>query len=828
MKCNGSTRIQTTFLIDLASGVMTRMFSVLFLSVGVCLLCVSSTFGQTTDNWKGGSGNWSVSSNWSAGVPNGNFNVFIDNGNALASPVTLDMNAAINNLTIDSDDGLAISDNHALTVNGSSISNAGSMSLNSSNSATELIIGSSTVTLNGGGTLTMGNNANNFIFCSVGTNTFKNQETIQGAGNIGDGVMTLNNSGTINANAGVGQNSLIIQTSGGTTNTGTLEATNGTLILTGVSGGNVTNTGGTIKASGSGSVVDLKSGVTVTGGTLTTSSGGVIQTPGGHTATLNGVTNSGTYSVNDNATTILQGTITNNSSMQLNSSNSFTEFRISGPVTLTGSGSVTMSNNTNNFILGNTGTSDTLTNKETIQGSGNIGDGQMTLVNSGTINANTGVGQNPLTIQTSGGTTNTGTIEATNGTLVLTGISGGNFTNTGGTIKATGSGSVVELVSGVSVTGGTLTTSTGGLLETPGGNTATLSGVTNSGTYSVNDNATTVLSGTITNTGSMQLNSSNSFTEFRISGNATLSGSGSVTMSNNNNNLILGNSTGNEILTSANTIQGAGNIGDAFMGFVNTGKVIANQSNTLFIDPNSNGFNNKGTVQANTGSTLDILGPAGSFINLNSSTSTLTGGTYVANGTIQFGTSNATANDITTNAANITLSGTSSQIINQFGSNALANLSTNASGGSFTINSGRNFTTAGNFTNNGTLTVGSSSSKFDVNGNLTNFSGTTLTGGTYNLTGTLQFNGANIVTNKANITLTGSSAQIIDQSSSNGLANFATNASSGKFTIAGSRTFTTAGNFTNNGTLTTSGSNSKFVVNGNLTNFSGTTLTGGT
>jgi len=299
-------------------------------------------------------------------------------------------------------------------------------------------------------------------------------------------------------------------------------------------------------------------------------------------------------------------------------------------------------------------------------------------------------------------------------------------------------------------------------------------------------------------------------------------------MSNNANNFIFGNSTGSEILTSANTIQGAGNIGDGFMGFVNTGKVIANQTNVLYIDTDSSAFNNKGTIQANTGSTLEILGPSGSFTNFNSSTDTLTGGTYIADGTIQFGTSNSTANDITTNAAKITLSGTSSQILDQFGNNALANLATNAAGGSFTINSGRNFTTAGNFTNNGTLNVGSSNSKFDVNGNLTNFSGTTLSGGTYNLTGTLQFNGANIVTNAANITLTGSSAQIISQTSANGLANFATNASNGKFTIAGSRTFTTKGNFTNNGTLTTSAGSSKFDVNGNLTNFSGTTLTGGT
>jgi hypothetical protein len=297
-------------------------------------------------------------------------------------------------------------------------------------------------------------------------------------------------------------------------------------------------------------------------------------------------------------------------------------------------------------------------------------------------------------------------------------------------------------------------------------------------------------------------------------------------MSNNGANAILGNSTGTEVLTNKQTIQGAGNIGDGFMGFVNTGKVIANQSNSLLIDVDGAAFNNKGTVQANTGSALEILGPAGSFTNFNSSTSTLTGGAYIANGTIQFGTSNSTANDIVTNAANITLSGTSSQILDQLGGDALANFSTNAAGGSFTINSSRNFTTAGNFTNNGSLTVGSGST-FVVNGNLTNFSGTTLKGGAYNLTGTLQFNGANIVTNAANITLNGSSAKIINQSGGNALANFAANATSGKFTISGTRTFSTKGNFTNNGTLTTSSSGSKFVVNGNLTNFSGTTLTGG-
>src|SRR5205814_10098489 len=56
-----------------------------------------------------------------------------------------------------------------------------------------------------------------------------------------------------------------------------------------------------------------------------------------------------------------------------------------------------------------------LTNSSTIQGSGNIGEGQMTLVNStsGIIDASNGAGSSALTIQTSGGTTNTGILEAT-------------------------------------------------------------------------------------------------------------------------------------------------------------------------------------------------------------------------------------------------------------------------------------------------------------------------------------------------------------------------------------------------------------------------------
>src|SRR5229473_2634944 len=158
---------------------------VLFSAIGL----PSIAFGQT-DTWKGGAGNWSNASMWTTGVPGSTSNVFIDGGNSLASPVTLDINSTISNLTIDSDDSCKISDNHALTVNGN-ITNNGGISLNSAGNVTKLIIGGSNVTLSGTGTVTMGNQPNNIVTGSVGTNTLTNKETIQGAGNIGAGQLTL-------------------------------------------------------------------------------------------------------------------------------------------------------------------------------------------------------------------------------------------------------------------------------------------------------------------------------------------------------------------------------------------------------------------------------------------------------------------------------------------------------------------------------------------------------------------------------------------------------------------------------------------------------------
>ena len=727
------------------------MRAVALLALIILCLASISAFGQCGTSWKGPSsgGVWSQASDWTAGVPTASTNVCIDNGNPQHSAVILDIaGAQAANLTIDSNDGLSFNNGTSLTIHGNSIANVGNLTLNSVGSITELVVAGPNVTLSGGGSLTLSNNANNYIFGAATADTLTNQETISGAGHIGNGQMTLMNSGTINANQSAG---MIIQANGtGTANSGTIEATAGaTLELLGMT---VANTGGTISANGSilqlinttvnggtltltgASRLQLTNGIVHTGSTLNNSSTGTIEAVAGSN-TLGGTVNNptgGVLKIDNGAVLNLEnGTYSKLGTVTLNSIGSFTELVVAGPnVTLSG-GTVTMSNNANNYIFG-AATADTLTNQETISGAGHIGNGQMTLVNSGTINANQSAG---MIIQASGGLTNTGTLQVAAGDTMH--VFGGKFTN----------------FSGSTLTGGSYVVA---------------------GTLEIDQLGTT--------------------------GGEIVTDAAKITLNGNSAKFV--DAAGKDVTTNLSTITSAG------------GFTLAGGRNFTTVG----NFTNNGALTIGSGSKFDVNGNLTNFAG-----TTLTGGTYNVTGTLQFNNAN-----IVTNAANITLSGATSQIVNQTGANGLANFATNAVASSFALAGSRNFTTASNFTNNGSLTVGTGS-KFDVNGNLTNFSGSTLTGGTYNVSGTLQFNNANIVTNAANITLTGTTSQIINQTAGNGLANFATNAAAGSFALAGNRSFTTAGNFGNAGTVKVSkGSTLTVASTHNYTQTAGTTTDDGT
>ena len=713
------------------------------------------------DIWNGGTGNWTNASMWSNGVPTASSNVLIDNGNPSHSAVTVDTNPAqCNNLTINSDDSLTVGNGQALYVGGSAVSNAGTLgitafsgylfftgssptisnagtiSLNAVSNGTVGLNVSGAATLKGGGNVTMTNAAGNYIMGpsqpSPGA-SLTNQVTIQGAGGIGynGGIgsgNTFTNQAKINANQ---VTPLIITNTTGETfiNAGTLEATNGGTL--GLAGGTITNTGGTIHAD-PGSIVVLQSGptngTTITGGTFTTTGTGTIQDNCCfNTSTLNGVTigTGSVFQLNANHVELWQGTITNNGSFQVIANGSNTDLDVTGAVTLTGTGTLTLSNDANNHIMGygqpSPGAS--LTNQITIQGAGQLGwtDGigsGNTFTNQATINANQST---PLILTSNTDQTfnNTGTLEATNGATLE--LAGGTITNTGGTIHAD-SGSTVVLQSGPSngttITGGTLSTSgTGTIQDNCCFNTSTLNGVTISAgsTFKLNANHVELWQGTITNNGSFQVIANGSNTDLDVTGAVTLKGSGKLTLSNDANNHIMGygQSAPGASLLNQSTIQGGGTFGwNGGIGtgnsVTNQGTIAANAATPLAIGVSSGTFTNSttppGTLTVKKGSAMYVTG--GGFTNF--SGSTLTGGKYMVSGTLGFDGAN-----IATNAANITLSGSTSRIINDLNSaNALANFATNTSTGSFSLLSGSLLTTTvtgGNFSNAGKVTVGAGS-----------------------------------------------------------------------------------------------------------------------
>jgi hypothetical protein len=125
---------------------------------------------------------------------------------------------------------MTIGDGAILPLSGI-IDNTGTIALNSTGSETDLQLIEHGITLEGGGQVILSDSAENVITGTVSDVTLTNVDnTISGAGHLGDGVMILINQGTIIA---TGTNALEINTGTNTvSNSGTLEATgSGGLII---------------------------------------------------------------------------------------------------------------------------------------------------------------------------------------------------------------------------------------------------------------------------------------------------------------------------------------------------------------------------------------------------------------------------------------------------------------------------------------------------------------------------------------------------------------------------------------------------------------------
>ncbi|RXT45864.1 hypothetical protein B5V01_13620, partial [Mesorhizobium erdmanii] len=127
---------------------------------------------------------------------------------------------------------MTIGDGALLPLSGT-VNNSGTISMNSNGSETLLQVIQHGVTLEGGGQVVLSDSAFNIISGTGPDVTLINiDNTVSGAGQLGDGMLSLDNRGTIIAS---GTNALVIDTGGSVVaNSGTLEATgSGGLIVAG-------------------------------------------------------------------------------------------------------------------------------------------------------------------------------------------------------------------------------------------------------------------------------------------------------------------------------------------------------------------------------------------------------------------------------------------------------------------------------------------------------------------------------------------------------------------------------------------------------------------
>ncbi len=293
----------------------------------------------------------------------------------------------------------------------------------------------------------------------------------------------------------------------------------------------------------------------------------------------------------------------------------------------------------------------------------------------------------------------------------------GTLTNTGSTLTLTDTSGTWRLMGGT-IDGGTLaTTGSNALIATTSGGTLA-NGVTLDGTLDLttgNNVRVSVTGGlTLVNGAVVKIGDNASdlgYVSFN-GGNQTLVGSGSVLFGNSaGNTLWTGQSSGTNLTIGPDIlIHGQNGVvgpnSAQFGGFVdgtftNQGSIDADVSGGV-IKLNGVNWTNDGIIEAQNGGAVLAAGT-----NTNVAAGTLTGGTWKA---FASSTLRLIGGNITTNDATIVIDGANSNFFSDTGStNALANFATNAATGSFAVQNGRIFTTAGPFSNAGVVFVGTGS-----------------------------------------------------------------------------------------------------------------------
>ncbi|MFL6541578.1 MAG: hypothetical protein ACJ8I9_00285 [Chthoniobacterales bacterium] len=485
-----------------------------------------------------GDRSWETASNWlPAIVPNSSA---ADVQLSIDHPCVLHSTVEAGSLSLAQDSRLLLAKG-TITLDraGGAMKNAGLIQVGP---ASGISFGSD-VAIFGAGTIALsadeprGSQSSGQIYIYAGTTVQQREHTISGRGIIRlTGNSLLANSGTIAADQPGQTLTIDSEAVVPVSNDGVIVARDGGTLL--VFGGIDQRAGGTILASGVGSVVQQGSyspGASITGGTLRTENGGVIRAFFG---TLSGSTNEGNveiWSVNGGSPTNVKisGRLTNNGVITLRPTS--TGFwnglafvnDASGTVTLDGTGELRLESGE----LGGAGYAEITGDRATLRNASSHlihGYGSVNFSNTGTlINDGTLRGDVPgrsLAIDGLGSPLkNNGIIEAVNGGIV--GVEGAIDQTGGGVISADGQGSyaAVQAVNSSShqeVVGGTFRTSNGGIIYAE--NNAVLNGGVNEGTM-ITGSAAGVKN--FTNNGTVTISSSTSFALL-----GDLGGSGSLNL----------------------------------------------------------------------------------------------------------------------------------------------------------------------------------------------------------------------------------------------------------------------------------------------------------
>lgn len=522
-----------------------------------------------------------------------------------------------------------VRNNATLRVSGA-INNTGTMIVNAGANDAHLTIAADT-TLSGTGSIVLTSDPTQGLARINGTNgvlTIGAGQTIRGGGYIYDGRVV--NNGTIQGDATSAQGGMYIDAWGGDTNAfinnGTIKATaNSFVSLVGDFGGDDAFRGnGTYRADGTNALLHLANSVEIIGGNFTTTAGGEIRVPAGHTARLTGptITTGSTVAVLNNARLYLTGNTSLVGTVDVRAGANDASLTSDADATISGGGSIVLNSNPGvSSARMDGGGKVTLATGATIKGNGFLYDNR--LVNNGLVLADRATGSMYLDSWGGGavgeGIVNNGTMQAIAGaTLTLSGELGGNDQFTGaGTYRADGAGAFINLINDANIVGGTFTTTAGGVIQVPAGHAVTITDSTISAgsKLDVQSNARLYLNGTPTINGTLQVTSGTSDAYLTINGTTNLNvGTLSLT---SNPGVTNARVDGGGVLTIGPnfTVSGNGFFYDSRT--VNNGTILAERATgSMYIDSYGgdaagSGFKNNGTIKAAAGATVNLAGDFG-------------------------------------------------------------------------------------------------------------------------------------------------------------------------------------------------------------------------